>query len=383
MGNRDARANGALAPGTMRPTTTASNLFRRKLCPGSARLETGLPEEKTKQSEEGTLLHNYAGNKNLDRSFLSPKQKDLLELNDGLLGEIARRVLPDSNWWEATHSELHLENEFISGTPDLVVWHDPAGWINDTKFGYKLVETADLNLQLRAYAVLLYDSAAIKPEKIFVSITQPRLSYDHRVSLACYHPEDIEASREQIKAILKESERPKARLIAGEDQCRYCKAKLICPAFKEAFGALAEYHPSEEMTAPAKRAYLEKRLAEVSDQVIEKLMLAVSFSKMIGSPLNDEVRKRILNGGMINYEIGKPFSVREIADTQRAIPLLALAKVMDRESVLKSCNLPLSAIEESYRKKTGCTWKDAKDKINKVLASVLETDEREGRILKK
>src|SRR5438552_1095838 len=68
----------------MRPVTSASNLFRRQLCPGSARLEAGLPEEDSEQSREGQLLHEYSAHPEYDRRMLKPAQRDLLELADTL-----------------------------------------------------------------------------------------------------------------------------------------------------------------------------------------------------------------------------------------------------------------------------------------------------------
>jgi hypothetical protein len=54
-----------------RALTSASNLFRRQLCPGSARMEEGLPDEDSEMSREGTLLHDYAANSEYDTSFLA------------------------------------------------------------------------------------------------------------------------------------------------------------------------------------------------------------------------------------------------------------------------------------------------------------------------
>jgi hypothetical protein len=42
----------------IRMTTSASNLLRRKLCPGSANAERDIPEQpESEDATEGTLLH--------------------------------------------------------------------------------------------------------------------------------------------------------------------------------------------------------------------------------------------------------------------------------------------------------------------------------------
>ena len=69
----------SLAVTVPRATTTPSNLRRRELCPGSARMEAGLPDEDSNEARAGRLFHRYWGNSNYDRSFLSPAERDLLD----------------------------------------------------------------------------------------------------------------------------------------------------------------------------------------------------------------------------------------------------------------------------------------------------------------
>ena len=63
-----------------RANTSASNIARRELCPGSAAAEEGLPEEDSEDAEEGTLLHKIdAGESSLvSWDSLSTEQKDLI-----------------------------------------------------------------------------------------------------------------------------------------------------------------------------------------------------------------------------------------------------------------------------------------------------------------
>jgi hypothetical protein len=370
-----------------RPVTSASNIFRRNLCPGSERMEFGLPEDDSEQSREGRLLHDYAWRGELNRSFLTPNQRDLLERNQSLFKEIEDRIATQRRREQVRiQYEITLSNDMISGTPDCIVGYDDgdSAWINDAKFGYKTVERADLNLQLRAYAVLIYDNSKVKPNRVFVSITQPRAPYSERITLAEYSPEDIEKARDEIKAILEDAAEGDAPLIAGEEQCRYCKAKMICPEFQKSLSApVLALRPQQDLSAAARQTYLEQKLSELSDEHLERVKIACAFADMIKSPTTDEIRKRIQNGGMIGYELGKPVNKREIVDAQKAIALLSLGKVVSRQDVLAICSLPIGQVEESYRKRTGCTWQEAREKIEKVLHSVIETTEMKPRVLKK
>jgi hypothetical protein len=77
--------------------TSPSNLRRRFLCPGSARLEAGIPDEDSEDALRGRLLHKYWTNPEYDRAFLSNYERDLLATTDLLLEEVlAMLIFPDT-----------------------------------------------------------------------------------------------------------------------------------------------------------------------------------------------------------------------------------------------------------------------------------------------
>ena len=371
-----------------RPVTTASNLRRRQLCPGSERMEYGLPEEDSPQSKEGILLHDYDAHPEYDRTVLPANQRDLLDRNFNLKQTISERLHRLIGIHPITQmSEKTLDNGVISGTPDLVVIYPTetgAAWVNDSKFGYKIVERAELNLQLRVYAVLTYDWQEKKVERIFTSISQPRLPYEERITLSEYGREHIEESREQIHEILEAASKEDAPLHAGEEQCRYCKAKLICPEYNKTLTVpVLALKPQQDLSKTAREAYLKKRLSELDDTQLEQILVALSFANMLRSPATDEARKRIANGQLENYFLTKPKTERVIMDVQRAISLLTLAKVQTRDELMAMSSIPLGQVEESYRKRTNCTWKEAREKVDKVLANVIETKEEKPSVKRK
>ncbi len=353
-------------------------------------MEYGLPEDDSPQAREGQLLHDYSAHPEYDRSTLPPSQRDLLDRNDDLIQTVRQRVEGQAGLLIGPPMrEVSLD----TGTADLVAIFERGLLVNDTKFGFKIVERADLNLQLRAYAVGSYDQflrdkgGILMPARVFTSITQPRLSYEERITLAEYSQPDIEASREQISEIIANSEKKDAPLIPGEAQCRYCKAKLDCPAFNKWVVVPVATFPKvqNDLSKRAREEYLAQRLAELTDEQLEKVHVACSLAAMVAPFEKDEIRQRIADGGMDNFYLGKPRHIRELSDSQRAIALLALGKVATRDEILSLCSIPLGkdGIEELYRKKTGCTWKAAREKIDKVLASVIELKEEKPWVIRK
>lgn len=349
-------------------------------------MEEGLPEEETPQSREGQLLHDYCAHPEYNRRVLTSQQQDLLSLADELTNqaiETVRITLPDQTIIEEWRErQIH---GIISGTPDLVLLYETAPLIIDRKFGYNVVDRADLNLQLRSYAVIVWESYKVqKSEKVFVSIIQPRLWFGERVTIAEYLPEDIEASKAEISRILDKSNHDRARLIPGEEQCRYCKAKLICPAFREAMTVPAVITPDKILSKRAREAFLEQRLAECSDDELERVIKACKLADFANDLALDEARKRIRDGRYQNYVLGKPIEVRNITDVRRAIALLSLGGLTKSEIFDCVHEFSLTSLVETLRKKNkSWTEKEANEYINKKLRTVITTVTRKPRILAK
>jgi hypothetical protein len=369
-----------------RPTTTPSNLQRRFLCPGSARLEAPLPDEDSTDARKGRLLHRYWTNPNLDRAFLSADDRDLLELGDRLLNDVLNRL-----GFETIH-DVYIEHSMISkdgrlpGKPDQVyLWTvRRTALVNDLKTGFAIVEGAELNLQLRGYAVIVADNFEV--DDVYVSILQPRLfSPAERITLAHYDTKDIKQARTQIQTIIAGTEEKDAPLRAGETQCRYCKAKLICPAFRSALALpVAAFRSDLDLTKAAREAFIEQRLKQCNDEQLEQVIEACSLADHVAEPARDEARSRIQAGLFTNYFLGKEYELRNVTNVRRAIAMLALAGVASREDILDICRFSLKTVEERYRDKhVGMTWQQAREKINRVLASVIERETGKPKLLRK
>ena len=349
-------------------------------------MEAGLPDDDSIDAARGRLFHRYWMNQTLDRFFLSNDERDLLELSDRLMSDVLNRLAFEMH--EQVFVERTIGDQRFSGTPDRVhVWpHRKSALVADLKSGFIVVERAELNLQLRGYAVLVADEIGGACEHVFVAILQPRLwSPSDRITLAHYEPDDIKKARDQINTIIAKTEASDAVLHAGEEQCRFCKAKLLCPAFREAMALpVAAFTTEAELSKTKREAVIEQRIKQCSDQQLEAVIEACKLAAMVDEPARDEARVRIEAGRLSNYFLGKEWEARSIVNVRRAIAMLALSGIATREEILDICTIPLKQLEESYRKRhAGLTWQQAKDKINKVLASVIEREPRKPKILKR
>lgn len=356
----------------IRANTSASNLFRRALCPGSEAMEKGLPDEDTEESREGTLLHHYDAHPELDRSCLKPEQRDLLEISAALDRFIFSRVgqTYQLNGQADTapyvdNREVELSYKGLPGHADLVRYYMGAktAVIIDKKFGYRVQTPASLNKQLRAYAVMVAEVVTL--EGAIVAITQPRLSFSERVTIAAYTKEDIELARLEIDLIVQTAKDHPNKLVATEEACRYCKAKVKCPAYAAEMMQLI-VKPSLEIATPRQ---------------IDLLLRAVQFADFIREQVRDIGRRMVEEGRLPEWMLGAASTYRKIADPGRAIALLHLKGDLTKDEILECCSPALTKLRDKLRQKTGCTWKEANAAIDKTLAEVLEFETRKPPLL--
>jgi hypothetical protein len=364
-------------------------------------LEEGLPEEDSEQSREGVLLHDYAAHPEYARAFLSDERRRLLDLSDTLVKTVIDQIENQYNLRQGSAQFIEhpmsvvLGGMELTGTPDIVCLYekDKSLLVIDRKFGYNIVERAELNLQLRAYAVMAnavfrmtnysWDEGDLFIHSS-VAIVQPRMSYDERITIADYLPEEINQAKTQIFKILERTKDPNAPLIAGEIQCRYCKAKLVCPEFRKMMDQpLVTFQTDGEWTVAKRAEYIEHRLAQCSDADLARFLQAIALAMMVKESANEEARKRIRDGRLPTHMLGKESKVRSIANVRRAIALLSLARIQTTEQLMDMITLSIDPIEKAYRAATKCTLKEAQDKINNVLSSVIERSTRKAKVIKK
>lgn len=364
-----------------RATTSASNIHRRYLCPGSERMEAGLPDEDSEQSLEGQLLHDHMANPGKSRKKLKAAQRDLLEGAERLVREIFNRVHAQFGLGEFTTADtggtertLYLHRgikKLFPGHCDL--WDYIATIkllvIIDHKFGYKVVTSAAANLQLRSYAVMGAEEHDC--DHVVVAITQPRLSFDDRLTMAIYSRADIEASRQQLYQIWDDCKKPDAPLNPSAEACQYCKAKLLCPAYQEKVREGLSIVPAPTGGTLANReATITQSLAQCSDEQLGRFLDACAFASFAAEFAKDVARERLHKGGMHGWKLGKESEVREVTDVMKAFKLLTDAG-LDPVKVNVALKMTMGPVEEIYRDAKGGTWRDAKDAINQLLGGVI------------
>lgn len=367
---------------TPRPTTSASNVFRRLACPGSHRLEDGLPEDQSPQADEGNILHKHDADRALDRSVLTLGQRDLLETSAELEDAVIENTMSAFG--------IGANEPYLQGPEEELVVHRGIRivltghcdkWryfykrrllvLIDKKFGFIPVTPAAANPQLRVYAIGGAERWA--SDHIVVAITQPRLPREERMTLATYTAEDIEAARVELYGIMAKAAEPDAPLVPGEEQCRYCKAKAICPAYRQSLAVVNQIIPA---TTDADAPALQTALERCTPGEIDTLLRIVMRADFIRESLREHARGLVAGGKLPGWKLGKAVEIRTVTDAAAAAALLSTAQILNHTEALECADLSLTKLQGRVREKTGCTWKVAKDLVNSTLEPVIERTEK-------
>lgn len=229
-------------------------------CPGSISLCQGIPDKGSSYAEEGTLAHSLAEliiNYNLSRMTKAEFKKAIKDIESNsfycqemqdYIKDYTERIWELMNEAKAVCKDAELLTEqrldFSAwvpggfGTGDVVIVYDKVIHICDLKYGKGVGVSAERNPQLMLYGLgalstydMLYDIETIK-----LTIIQPRLD-----SISSYEisAEELQQWGETVvKPAAAAALADSAECTAG-DWCRFCKAKAVCRARKDAMTELA------------------------------------------------------------------------------------------------------------------------------------------------
>jgi hypothetical protein len=178
--------------------------------------------------------------------------------------------------------------EGATGTSDAIVV-DTANrvlFVIDLKYGTGVHVHANENEQLMMYALgaLEHCEQLGAFEEVCMVIHQPRLNHvaEHWMTVS-----ELLAFKDKASAAAEATRQPDARLEVGEKQCRFCKAKSICPALQ----ALTD--ETVDHIAPAASA---DDFADLGDNSLSIAMGRVDLIEQWCRSIRAEVERRLIAG---------------------------------------------------------------------------------------
>ena len=207
-----------------------SRLEQFRLCPGAYFMQKDIPEVEGDWAKEGKLLHEAIATGNYDG--LDDEQVATVE--DCMAFALSLIKSPNAVVLYEQHFDITDDDGSIItfGKADLVIIDSGKLILIDWKFGYNPVNDVHENIQLATYA--LGAMQKYKQNSCDCWVYQPRI---HKKSHHVF--QNAAAIRANIKSIIKRATCESLHLNPSEAACRYCKARLNCPAFRLKFQRLS------------------------------------------------------------------------------------------------------------------------------------------------
>lgn len=266
---------------------------------------------------------------------------------------------------EIVEQEFSLQRDGVTilrGHPDCVRVYESRRLVtvNERKYGYKEVQSADANLQLRCYLTLV---AEVYPADVYYGcLVQPRVS--SKPQIVRYTPDDIAVAKREIFAIHDACIAGTAPRRASNEACVYCEAQTVCPEFKTWAMAVtkaarlpvAQWSDADMDLFLSRRSLLEKFLKDVHEQI--KQIKAADPERLPG------------------WKLKPGANVRTVEDIVGAFG--AMQSHLTAQEFSSACTLALGDVEKLVWKKHQdnpalgkLSQKDAKRLVDSVLASFI------------
>lgn len=356
--------------------TSASNAQADTLCPGRHQAQLSIPE--TPRGEDalmGSRIHAALAVDGETLAKLTLEERESFDacrevekkLVAQYLGDVAYKVQRHERFWarwpNAGRDFAH------SGEADVVFRFGTKALILDYKVLAGDVAESPKNMQLRDLAVLVKANTLLL-EEIAVAIVQPLVT--HSPELCVYTNADLERALTEMMARVERSNDPKSPRVAGEVQCKFCRAKKVCVEFSRWAGstlpvviepvkqvlvfqvAMDLWSPEERALAASIIPLATKRLDEIKEHL--KGLLTADPSSIPGWQL-------------------KPGAVREtITDAQQCFDRFA-TEGGHLPEFFPCIKVEKGKLKEALAKVTNSKGKALKVKLDALLEGITESNQ--------
>ncbi len=337
---------------------SASGLHRLVACPGSWNLECSIADDDVgPHAAAGTMVHEVlAGIR--DGSELDALQQWVVQEcrreESRLVAELgfadADVVEERRIWWK----------DCYSGRPDVIYLDRRArrALVIDYKSGRLPVPHAADNWQMRALAVLVACEHGL--DEVSVAVIQPRAEMS--VSLAHYDGADLDAAERAIATAVERAGADDAPRIPGAAQCRYCRARAVCPeARRDAFSVV----PSATAGSPS--------VPDLTDLQIAEYLPRIEAAERIFEEIRSEAKRRLesSDASIDGYVLTRGARRQSIPDAVRAWH--RLADVLEPEEFAAACSPQLARLIAIVAAKIGTNEAAARREVERRLGEAIQT----------
>ncbi|HNR70395.1 MAG TPA: DUF2800 domain-containing protein [Verrucomicrobiota bacterium] len=343
--------------------TSASNAAADALCPGRHLLQKQAPEEpKSEAATFGEQIHEALATGSFDSLSIEQQRiagmcADLVrKLEHDYFGDVeVNRIVEERFWCRVDGRMRH------SARVDLVLVHKDKALIVDYKTLAGEVGSIEVNAQLRDEAVLVARNLLLN--QIGAAVVQPLVTMSPVI--AEYNKEHITQAEAEMFERVRRCNAPDAPRVAGRVQCKWCRAKSICPEYREYIGQNLP-HPSLSQIAsvevdkwtPEQRAIFCRTYPVALEwiETVKKQMVAVMQLDPQAVP---------------GYELKERAGRTVVTDNAAAFERLIKAGVNTDEAI-KTVTISKTGIEKLLKTASGLKGKALDDAVNELLDGISE-----------
>jgi Protein of unknown function (DUF2800) len=358
-----------------RGVPSASGMIRVVNCPASHQMERAaaeaIPERQDKDAAAGSAVHAILSD-DAEAEDVTYSAEATAEMCEQQVERLLADWLPDGSQAMRLDEQrygLTAFNKVVQVTPesrasfvftgkyDRLYIQGERGLLIDFKALNGEHAAAVENPQLASLAVLV--SAIHNLKSVRVAIVQPRKG---RPTVADYDELTLATARDWLDAaLLRETQATPDDRHAGK-WCHHCKARFGCDAFK--MQAIQEVERIQPMSiagldGKAQVAAMWARAMEFSPEQHEGAFRGLGMVKRYVHAIESSFKARVEAGQVPGWKIETKSGNREITDAQAAFTALAALGVT-QEDVLEACSIPVGAMEEAVRKRSGIKSQTAK-----------------------
>lgn len=380
---------------------SGSSVNRVRNCPGSHKRELLFPEKDTKDAKTGDRIHaNLAGT--LPWGILNAQEAQTAEM---CRAQEENLVV---DWWEIGEDIKEIREQrlgltaygkVIEVTPetkadivftaqfDVLYIQGDRGAVFDYKSLHGDVPDAVDNEQIWSNAYLVAEKYKLK--SVRGGIIQPRVG---QPTIVDFNEQGLLQAKVFLYSVLKAENAATIDDISAGDWCKYCKAKLGCPAYTAAREKeLVVFKPDEIARLDSRGLYgsMMGVAGQMSDDELIGRYQGLAIPSLYPQIIKDEMRRRAAEKENFPYEerAVREKGNREITDAQKAFALLQDLHITESDMISAS-TVSVTKLQEFVRIRSGqksvsasgairynLTDKQAKEQMALALGDVLQHKE--------